>query len=392
MAVPGIPTGTHKALLSIRAGEAATGCCNVRAGYDARLAPVANLAAKPADDWTRGLVELLPALNACAARNAATFRAVTRRPCPGHQRARAPEADRRQGRRLRGECDRPWNAHVDPRDRGARRRRARGGIRRAIPRRSWPAAGSSARRTRAAPPPAISNTIHAEDDVSPGWLLACDRARAGGAAQAQVPPIGGRGQGLQADSSPPPTKVTWPRSPGSRRPWRKIDARDARGRTPLIVAAFARQRDAMRALVAAAPIPTRSTPTATTWSPSPRSPMTSPPSRSPSRSATRPTNVTSRYDGTALIAAAHLGHAEVVRTLIARRCAARPRQQPRLDRAHRVDRAGRRRTAAHRHADDLVQRGADVNLPDRTGLTPLHLAQANGYREMATVLEAAGGR
>jgi ankyrin repeat protein len=29
-------------------------------------------------------------------------------------------------------------------------------------------------------------------------------------------------------------------------------------------------------------------------------------------------NITSRYDGTALIAAAHLGHAEVVRTLIAR--------------------------------------------------------------------------
>src|SRR5262249_57751525 len=31
----------------------------------------------------------------------------------------------------------------------------------------------------------------------------------------------------------------------------------------------------------------------------------------------RAKNITSRYDGTALIAAAHLGHAEVVRTLIA---------------------------------------------------------------------------
>ena len=30
-----------------------------------------------------------------------------------------------------------------------------------------------------------------------------------------------------------------------------------------------------------------------------------------------PKAITSRYDGTALIAAAHLGHAEVVRTLIA---------------------------------------------------------------------------
>ena len=77
MAVPGIPMGTHKALLSIRPGEAATGCCTVRAGYDARVAPVANLAAKPADDWSRALVELLPALNACVTRNSATFRAVT---------------------------------------------------------------------------------------------------------------------------------------------------------------------------------------------------------------------------------------------------------------------------------------------------------------------------
>ena len=45
--------------------------------------------------------------------------------------------------------------------------------------------------------------------------------------------------------------------------------------------------------------------------------------------------VTSVYDGTALIAAAHLGHDGVVRELIARRRAARPCQQSRLDGAHR---------------------------------------------------------
>ena len=76
MAVPGIPMGTHQALLSIRPGEAATGCCTARAGYDARLAPVANLAAKPDDDWSRGLLDLLPALNACAAREGAKLKAV----------------------------------------------------------------------------------------------------------------------------------------------------------------------------------------------------------------------------------------------------------------------------------------------------------------------------
>ncbi len=76
MAMPGIPAGTHMALLSIRGGEAATGCCTVRAGYDARVAPVADLAAKPADDWAKRVVELLPALNACTTRAGARLKAV----------------------------------------------------------------------------------------------------------------------------------------------------------------------------------------------------------------------------------------------------------------------------------------------------------------------------
>lgn len=76
MALPGIPAGTHTALLSIRSGEAATGCCTVRAGYDARVAPVADLAAKPAEDWAKRVVELLPALNACTTRAGARLKAV----------------------------------------------------------------------------------------------------------------------------------------------------------------------------------------------------------------------------------------------------------------------------------------------------------------------------
>ncbi|MFO1311148.1 MAG: hypothetical protein U1F41_03685 [Burkholderiales bacterium] len=67
-------SGTHRAILSIRAGEASTGCCLVRAGYDARSAPVANLASK--DDWSRALPELLPAVNACLAREGARAQAV----------------------------------------------------------------------------------------------------------------------------------------------------------------------------------------------------------------------------------------------------------------------------------------------------------------------------
>jgi len=40
----------------------------------------------------------------------------------------------------------------------------------------------------------------------------------------------------------------------------------------------------------------------------------------------------------------------------------------------------------------LVDAGANVNLPDRNGMSPLHLAQGNGYREMAAILEQASAR
>ena len=40
----------------------------------------------------------------------------------------------------------------------------------------------------------------------------------------------------------------------------------------------------------------------------------------------------------------------------------------------------------------LIDAGANVNLPDRNGMTPLHLAQGNGYRDMAAILEGAGAR
>lgn len=75
-ACKGTLPGTHRAVLSIRAGEASAGCCVVRAGYDARVAPIANLAAKGPDDWSRSLADLLPAINACAARDGAKLAAV----------------------------------------------------------------------------------------------------------------------------------------------------------------------------------------------------------------------------------------------------------------------------------------------------------------------------
>jgi ankyrin repeat protein len=38
----------------------------------------------------------------------------------------------------------------------------------------------------------------------------------------------------------------------------------------------------------------------------------------------------------------------------------------------------------------LVEAGANVNLPDRNGQTPLTLARQRGYRDMVEILKRAG--
>jgi ankyrin repeat protein len=101
---------------------------------------------------------------------------------------------------------------------------------------------------------------------------------------------------------------------------------------------------------------------------------------------------TSRYDGTALIAAAHLGHAGVVRQLIA---AGAP-----LDHVNNLHwtatieavvlgDGGPRHQACLRA---LVDAGANLALADRDGRTPLQLARSRGLREMVAILEAAPKR
>jgi ankyrin repeat protein len=104
------------------------------------------------------------------------------------------------------------------------------------------------------------------------------------------------------------------------------------------------------------------------------------------------TNVTSPYQGTALIAAAHLGHDEVVRILIAAKAP--------LDHVNNLGwtaliesivlgDGGKRHIATLKA---LVDAGANVNLPDRSGETPLALAKKRGFSEMAKILEGARAR
>jgi ankyrin repeat protein len=105
-----------------------------------------------------------------------------------------------------------------------------------------------------------------------------------------------------------------------------------------------------------------------------------------------PNAITSPYDGTALIAAAHLGHDEVVKVLIA---AGAP-----LDHVNNLGwtaliesivlgNGGRRHVACLKA---LLDAGANPNLPDRHGRTPLALARSRGFTQMISALEAAGGR
>ncbi len=72
------PPSTHRAILSVRPGEAVTGCCAVRAGFDARVAPVANFSAMKPDDWARLIPDLAPAIAACVARAGTRVKSVAK--------------------------------------------------------------------------------------------------------------------------------------------------------------------------------------------------------------------------------------------------------------------------------------------------------------------------
>jgi ankyrin repeat protein len=171
-----------------------------------------------------------------------------------------------------------------------------------------------------------------------------------------------------------------------------VDLRDGRGRTPLHVAAFRAQHDAMRALAAAGADPNALENDRYDIVTIAAVANDVPTLRLALELGGSAKNVTSRYDGTALIAAAHLGHAEVVRTLIAAKAP--------LDHVNNlgwtaviesivVGDGGKRQIATLKA---LVDAGANINLSDRSGDTPLILAQRRGYKEMVAILEKASAK
>jgi len=100
--------------------------------------------------------------------------------------------------------------------------------------------------------------------------------------------------------------------------------------------------------------------------------------------------ITSPYNGTALIAAAHRGHVEIVRALIDARAPLNHVNNlgwTALLEAIVLGNGGANHTAT---VEALVNAGADVNIPDRHGTTALGHARSRGYSQIARILERAG--
>jgi uncharacterized protein len=171
-----------------------------------------------------------------------------------------------------------------------------------------------------------------------------------------------------------------------------LNARDGNGRTAIHVATFARQREAIRALAkagAAIDLLENDRYDAVTIASVADDEETLRVLLELGASAKQ---VTSRYDGTALIAAAHLGHDGVVRQLIA---AGAP-----LDHVNNLHwtaaieavvlgDGGPRHQATLKA---LISAGANLQLKDRQGNTPLQLARSRGFAQMVKLLVAAGAK
>lgn len=166
-----------------------------------------------------------------------------------------------------------------------------------------------------------------------------------------------------------------------------LDKRDAHGRTPVHVAAFASKDEALRALAKAGAdmnaLEAQAYDVVTIAAVANDPELMS----LAIELGNDPGLTTSPYRGTALIAAAHLGHVEVVRRLIA---AGAPLDHVNnlgwtaLMEAVVLGDGGRNHQQVVRL---LLEAGADRSIADRDGVAPLAHARARGYSEIVKLLE-----
>ena len=166
-----------------------------------------------------------------------------------------------------------------------------------------------------------------------------------------------------------------------------LEGRDRFGRTPVLVAAHASAYDAVRSLVAGGAsiraMDIQRYDAVTIAAVNNDLQMVS----LALRLGGDPMAITSPYDGTALIAAAHLGHADVVGMLIE---AGAPLDHinnigwTALMEAVVLGRGGRAHVETVRL---LVEAGASKSIADREGRTPLDHAQARNYLEIVAILK-----
>ena len=171
-----------------------------------------------------------------------------------------------------------------------------------------------------------------------------------------------------------------------------VDARDATGRTPLLVATVADQVDAVRRLLAAgADVDLQDDRLDNPFLYAGAEGLLEI-LRLVNEAGADPA-ITNRYGGTALIPASERGHVEVVRYLLA---------ESDVDVDH-VNRLGwtalleaivlGNGDEAHQEVVDLLlEAGADPDLADNDGVRPLTHARNRGQAEIARALEAAGAR
>ena len=223
------------------------------------------------------------------------------------------------------------------------------------------------------------------------WLAALTSVCSIGSAQAQIPPTAAEvaaysGLHAAAQKGDAAAVRTLAASKAA------LEARDGGGRTPLHVAAHGSHYEIVRALVQAGADPraldgqrydivtiaavkddTRMVELALELGSDAKA-------------------ITSPYDGTALIAAAHLGHDGSVRALL--RAGAPVDHVNNLGWTALIESIVLGRGGA-RHIEclkALLDAGANPNLADRNGQRPLQLARARGYGRMVELIEKAGGR